>query len=359
MAAQAFLASLRPEHLSTAAFGFDDDERRRWFYTPTDHGGLALSLLTPPQQRLGLQLLASALSGPGYATAVAIMGLENVLDRNEGWRNRAMGTRGRDPMRYYVSVFGTPGDRAWAWRVGGHHLSMSVTVVDGTVSSSTPLFFGADPAETVLMGGQLHRPLGSVEDVARALLRSLDDEQRAIAVLSDSAPSDIVMSNRSAVVDGAVPRVLADIFRDPFTGADLARMQAGQAQLDATLGATESSRAAVAYSTAPKGLAGSHMSTASRLLLVELVEQYVGRLPPELSAAWHARTGATDGGSLSFAWAGSASPRHPHYYRVQGPRLLLEYDNTQNDVNHVHSVLRDPLDDFGADMLEQHYRAEH
>ena len=101
------------------------------------------------------------------------------------------------------------------------------------------------------------------------------------------------------------------------------------------------------------------MSTASRLLLVELVEQYVGRLPPELSAAWHARTEATDEGSLSFAWAGSASPRHPHYYRVQGPRLLLEYDNTQNDVNHVHSVLRDPLDDFGAEMLEQHYRAEH
>ncbi len=357
-AALAFLDSLSPEHRVAASIAFDDSERQRWFYTPTDHGGVVLSAVSSLSQQWGLRLLASGLSDPGFATASSIMALENVLDRNEGWARRVVNQRGRDPLRYFVSVFGVPGERVWGWRFGGHHLSYSVTIVDEEVASTSPLFFGAYPAQSPLMGGQWHRPLASVEDVARALLHSLDADQLRLATLCDVAPSDLVTANRPRVVEGALALPLWAVFRDPFTGAQLEAMQSTQHALDVVLGATDESRAAVAYSTVAKGLSGSLMSATSRDLMGELLRQYVGRLPDDVAAGWDARIGSGSP-ELSFAWAGGVKPGQPHYYRVQGPRVLAEYDNTQNDVNHVHAVLRDPLDDFGADTLARHYRGAH
>ena len=358
-AARAFLDSLSTEQRNTATMAFDDGERQHWFYTPTDHGGVVLSAVSSLSQQWGLRLLASGLSDPGYATAASIMALENVLDRDEGWARRVSQQRGRDPLRYFVSVFGVPGGRLWGWRFGGHHLSYSVTIVDDQVSSSSPLFFGAYPAQSPLMGGRWHRPLASVEDIARALLHSLDADQLRVAMLCDVAPSDLVTANRPRVQDGAAALPLWAVFREPFTGTRLQAMQATQEALDAVLGATDESRAMVAYSTAAKGLRGSMMSAASRDLMGELVRQYVGRLPDDVATGWDARIGWDTPAALSFAWAGGTEPGQPHYYRVQGPRLLAEYDNTQNDVNHIHAVLRDPLDDFGADTLALHYRDAH
>ena len=358
-AARAFLDSLSTEQRTAATMGFDDGERQRWFYTPTDHGGVVLSAVSSLSQQWGLRLLASGLSGPGFATAASIMALENVLDRDEGWARRVSQQRGRDPLRYFVMVFGEPGERVWGWRFGGHHVSYNVTIVDGQVSSSSPMFFGAYPAQSPLMGGQWHRPLASVEDVARALLDSLDADQLRVAVLCDVAPSDLVTANLPRIQDGAVALPLWAVFRDPFTGVRLEAMQATQEALDTVLGTTDETRAAVAYFATAKGLSGSLMSAASRDLMGELVRQFVGRLPDDVAGEWNARIGSAPLVALSFAWAGGTEPGQPHYYRVQGLRVLAEYDNTQNDANHIHAVLRDPLNDFGADTLARHYRDAH
>jgi hypothetical protein len=304
-AAARWLASLDPAQRAKAAFGFPDDaERTRWYYTPTERGGLPLAEMGPTQQRLAHRLVASGLSEAGYATAATIMGLENVLDAKEGWRRgydgRTVPHRGRDPQLYFVSVFGDPGAGPWGWRVGGHHVALNWTLAgDGRLSAS-PLFFGANPALTRLVGPGVLRPLAGEEDLGRALLASLAPDQRAKAVVSEVAPDDILERNRS-------------------------RVEPGQ----------------------PDGLPATGMLPQQRTLLEGLVRLYLDRLPAELAAAEAAQVVGEAGERLHFAWAGPADPGQPHYYRVQGPRLLIEYDNVQDGANHVHSVWRVPGGDFG------------
>src|SRR6516225_7761983 len=149
-----------------------DAERRRWFYTPTDHGGLTLGAQRPAQQRLALRLVAAGLSAAGYVTVATIVGLDNVLDQVEGWSIDWGRERGRDPGLYYLRVFGSPGGAgAWGWRFGGHHISLNNLIVDGAVRSVTPCFLGADPAVSPLLGPAPLRPLGGAEDLARELVR--------------------------------------------------------------------------------------------------------------------------------------------------------------------------------------------
>ncbi|HEY6709317.1 MAG TPA: DUF3500 domain-containing protein [Actinomycetota bacterium] len=304
-AAAGWLASLGPAQRAKASFGFPSDaERTRWYYTPTERGGLPLAEMGPVQQRLAHRLVASGLSEGGYATAATIMGMENVLDAREGWRRgydgRRVPHRGRDPQLYFISVFGDPGSGSWGWRAGGHHLALNYTLAaDGHISAS-PLFFGANPALTRLVGPVVLRPLAAEEDLGRELLASLAPDQRAMAVVSPVAPGDILQRNR--------PRV-----------------EAGP----------------------PDGLPAGRMLPQQRALLEGLVRHYLDRLPAVLAAAEAARVSGEAGEALRFAWAGGPEPGQPHYYRVQGPRLLIEYDNVQNGVNHVHSVWRDPAGDFG------------
>src|SRR6188472_283943 len=195
-AAAAWLDALDPAQRAVAtgrAPGADaesDAERRRWFYTPTDHGGLTLGAQRPAQQRLAFRLVASGLSVAGYNTVATIVGLDNVLDLVEGWRVDWGRERGRDPGLYYLRVFGEPGGSApWGWRFGGHHVSLNNLVVDGVLRATTPCFFGADPASSPLIGGGVNRPLARVEDLARDLVRSMTPELAARAVLWPSAPS--------------------------------------------------------------------------------------------------------------------------------------------------------------------------
>jgi Protein of unknown function (DUF3500) len=300
-----WLASLEPAQRAKACFGFPaDSERTRWYYTPTERGGLPLAEMGPVSQRLAHRLVASGLSEGGYATAATVMGLENVLDAREGWRRgydgRAVPHRGRDPQLYFVSVFGDPGEGAWGWRVGGHHVALNYTVpADGQVSAS-PLFLGANPAMTRLVGPGVLRPLAAEEDLARELLDALATEQRATAMLSTDAPGDILQRNRPAIRPGP-----------------------------------------------PEGLAGAGMLPQQRELLAGLVRQYLGRLPGPVAEAEAGRVLGERLEAVHFGWAGSPEPSRPHYYRVQGPRLHIEYDNVQNGANHVHTVWRDPKGDFG------------
>jgi uncharacterized protein DUF3500 len=146
-AAATFLDALDKHQRAAAAWPFpSDEERRRWFYTPTDHGGVPLAHLRPAQQRLALRLVASGLSRPGFVTVATIMGLENVLDAVEGWTASFERERGRDPSMYYLRIFGEPGAPTWSWRFGGHHVSLQLAVVEGEAWSCTPCFLGADPA---------------------------------------------------------------------------------------------------------------------------------------------------------------------------------------------------------------------
>jgi hypothetical protein len=314
--AAAWLDLLEPAQRRTAegaAPGADatDADRRRWFYTPTDHGGLTLTSQRPVQQQAAMRLVASGLSEAGYVTVAAILGLENVLDRVEGFDSGH--GRSRDPGRYYVRVFGRPGrEGLWGWRFGGHHVSLNNLVVEGEVVATTPQFLGANPASAPLLGGVVHRPLSQVEDLARELVRSMPSGLAARAVLAPRAPDDVLTGNTPVLDVGDLP--------------------------------------------AAEGAAGSELDAAQRGMLLELLATYFDRVPPALSPLSTYDDAAL--AALRFGWAGPTEPGAPHYYRVQGPGLLVEWDNTQNGANHAHSVWRDPEGDFGLDVLARH-RAEH
>jgi hypothetical protein len=365
-AATSFLASLSTDQRAKALLDFDDrDERTRWFYTPVRRKGLPLAEMDRPQQRKAHQLLASGLSRTAYFAASTIMGLENTLDAIEGWNfqtargttpERAASNYGRDPQMFYVSVFGEPDARKpWGWRFEGHHISINYAVVNGRIVAPTPTFFGSNPAETPLGSVGSLRPLGGVEDLARELIHALSDEQRAKAVLTPVAPPDIVMANRPAIVEGALPLATPTLF-----GWDLShKEQEDLPERWRELGYTGEHQEATRYTSRPKGLAATAMSGAQREMLDSLIREYIGRMPDEIAEI---ETSMFTGDHLSdvhFAWAGGFERRQPHYYRLQSPRFLVEYDNTQDGANHVHTVWRDPLNDFGADLLARHYHESH
>ncbi len=360
LAAEAWLDALRPEQRAAAhwpAPGSDADaeaERLRWYYTPTDHGGLPLGAQRPAQQSLAMQLVASGLSTAGYVTAAAVMGLENVLDHVEDFAVDWGRERGRDPGLYYVRVFGDPGPTGvWGWRVGGHHVSLNMLVVDGEVRSTTPCFLGADPAASPLLGGAVLRPLGAVEDLARELVRSLPPAAAERAVLLPRAPSDIVGGNRSRISDGDEMVLLPDIWRGHFGEERLReRVETMSERAEAASGYDKADHRLLALTDAPKGLPATELDAGGRELLHALLDAYLGRVPPGLADP-------VDEDAVHLAWAGPTEPGAPHYYRLQAPGLLVEWDNTARGGNHAHSVWRRPGADFGVDALAAHRATHH
>jgi hypothetical protein len=310
-AATALLSTLDDEQRTLAALPLADDAARRWLeYRPLPRPGASLARLTGPGRKAASRLLATGLSEHAYAQAMAIISLEEVLDLREG------GARGRHLNDYWVCVFADPGalagptgDGPWAWRFEGHHLSVTMTVAGGEVSPA-PVFFGANPARVSYAGRPVSRPLGPEEDVARALLDAMGPAGRAAAVVAGQAPGDI----RS----GTSPRAAAGI--------------------------------------EPLGVGAGRLGPTARSVLAELAAVYIDRLPAELAAREADRMATAE---LHFAWEGPLTPGTRHYYRVQGGDLLIEYDNTSEDGNHAHSVLRRPRGDFGDDVLAAHYREAH
>jgi hypothetical protein len=336
-----------------------NDDRRQWFYTPTDHGGLTLAAMTQPQHRLVFRLVASGLSTPGYVTASTIMGLENVLDQLEGFTASFTRPRGRDPLMYYMRVFGVPSSTGvWGWRLGGHHVSLNFTIVDGVLSASTPLFFGADPASSPLLGPHPLRPLAGVEDLARDLTRSLTATQRGVALVSPHAPTDLVGANRPGLTDADRPIPLPLIFRQPLDSEVAAGLWSAQGRLEAATGATAADLEAISFNRTPKGLAAAAMDADQREMLDTLLRRYVNRLPDDLADEEAAKFAGPALDDVHLLWAGSLEPREPHYYRLHSTSILVEYDNSARDANHVHTVWRDPRGDFADDPLARHH-AEH
>jgi len=337
-----------------------DAERRRWFYTPTDHGGLTFHEQHPAQQRSAMRLVSTGLSTPAYVTVATIIGLENVLDHAEGFTVLFDRERGRDPGLYYLRVFGDPaGGRPWGWRFGGHHVSLNNLVVDRELVSTTPCFLGADPACAPLLGGAVNRPLARVEDLARDIVRSLPAELAERAVLLPRAPSDIVTANRTRVSEGDRVIPLSGVWRDErFSDAvEQGKLQKLSDAIDGAAGYGDADHAAVSYTAAPRGIAAAQLDLEQRDTLRALLSTYLDRVPPEVSTL--ARYDDAELDAVHLAWAGSTEQGAPHYYRVQGPQLLLEWDNTQRGANHAHSVWRNPTADFGLDVLAEHRAAHH
>jgi hypothetical protein len=303
-AATTLLSTLDDEQRALAALPLADDAARRWLeYRPLPRPGASLAGLTGPGRKAASRLLASGLSEHAYAQAMAIIALEEVLDLREG------GAMGRHLNDYWVCVFGDPaGGEPWAWRFEGHHLSVTMTVAGGEVSPA-PVFFGANPAQVSYAGRPVSRPLGPEEDAARALLDAMGTAGRAVAVVAGQAPGDI----RS----GTSPR---------------------------------------AAGIEPRGIAAGQLRPGARAALDGLAAVYIDRLPAELAAREAGRMATAE---LHFAWEGPLTPGTRHYYRVQGEDLLIEYDNTSDDGNHAHSVLRRPRSDFGDDVLAAHYQQAH
>jgi hypothetical protein len=297
-----FLGALGPELRRQAIFPFNFEERRNWHYIPKARKGVPLNAMREPQRQAAMALLRAGLSERGYSQVEDIMWLETVLAQIE----RDPETYG--PLNYVFSVFGDPtGQDPWGWRVDGHHLSLNFTHMPGEVAV-TPAFFGANPA-TVEHGDHAGlRVLGPEEDLGRELICGLSEPQRTTAVIAERA------------------------FKDIITGP----------------GREDSLRV-------PKGLALGAMAQAHRDLAMRLIEEFVGTMRPDAAEAERARIRERGLEYIRFAWAGSLEPRRPHYYRLHGPNLLIEYDNTQNEANHIHSVWHDPARDFGADLLRRHY----
>lgn len=314
-AAVEFLASLNELQRSAATLPFGTDRRYIWDYRPpesTPRNGLRLINMTAGQQRKALALLDIGLSTRGAEQVRQIIGLEIPLLEQEQ-RDARVTPFIRHPEHYAVCIFGDPSSRSpWAWHVGGHHVGLHFTVVDGDRIASVPLFFGANPAEVRHGPHAGQRTLSEVEDMARALLRALPTDQKQIAIVSATAYPDIL---------------------------------------------TDTYRVANAFAP-PRGLPFTRMSGEHRALLTRLVRHYVERTNVELSGQyWHKIEAEL--GELTFAWAGSAEPGQGHYYAIKAPSWLIEYDNTQNEANHIHSVLRDISGDWGADVLAQHYAESH
>ncbi|USX53376.1 DUF3500 domain-containing protein [Lentzea sp. HUAS12] len=273
----------------------DDDLRHSWGYAPGTRPGLVLGDLRRNQRKFVHGMLAAVLSPHAYAQAATVMAFEDVLDHREG------GDRDRHGSDYWTLLFGTPdGDEPWGWRVEGHHLSVNVVVAHGRVSV-TPLALGANPARVTHRGRVVGQPLHLEEELARELLDRMGPAARDLAVVSSLTPHDIRSGNSPHVTPSE-----------------------------------------------PVGVTPAQLGKPAAALLVDLVRLYLDRLRHEIAYEEFARI---DPERLHFSWEGSTRRGEGHYYRIQGPEVLIEYNNTFNEANHVHTVWRRPPGDFGDDLL--------
>jgi hypothetical protein len=305
--ARTFLSTLNASQRASATFAFDDPERTRWAYVPQARAGIPLKEMNAVQRAAAFEVLRTGLSERGAGLAHGIIALEGTLGELEGVVSSIL--LRRDPERYYLSLFTGPrGTQPWGWRFEGHHLSVNVTELGPHGQVVAPLFMGANPARVPSGPKAGHRLLAAEEDLAFALLQTLDPGQRARATIAAQTFGDIVSRNDPTV--------------RPMTLA---------------------------------GLPAAEMTLAQQAHLRRLLELYAGRMSDSAAARQLQRIEEAGFGRLHFAWAGAHQPGSPHYYRIHGPTVLVEYDNSQGGANHIHTVWRDLENDFGGDLLRKHY----
>lgn len=307
-----FLNTLNEELKKKATFPFDHAERFNWHFVPRERKGITFHDLDETQTQAATALMRASLSEQGSEKAEAIFELENVLREVE---NRPPNDTYRDPLNYYFSVFGKPdGEKEWGWRLEGHHLSLNFSSARGEIISATPTFFGSNPGIVLI---DLHKGKQVLEretNLGFALLHALDDKQQETAIYTDKAPFDILTGNdrKASLLE-------------------------------------------------PKGISYQNLDTNQKEMLEELIQVFLGNYSQEVQKQLWGKIEEAGKENIHFAWAGSQKNEigQPHYYRIQSPTLLIEYDNVQNNANHVHTVVRDLTNDFGEDVLGNHYNFGH
>ena len=308
--ARTFLATLNEKKRGVASFPFDDPERTKWAYVPQKRSGLSLGDMNAEQRAAAFKVVSTGLSEHGTRLAHGIIELEGILGKLEGVVSSVL--LRRDPDRYYMSIFAGPGGMyPWGWRFEGHHLSVNVTDLGPQGQIVAPLFMGANPARVPSGPKEGQRLLAAEEDVAFELLKMLDPQQRARATISAQTFGDIVTRSDPTV--------------KPMSVA---------------------------------GLPTAEMTDVQQRQLRRLLEVYAGRMADSSAHRQLQRIDDAGFARLHFAWAGAHQPGQPHYYRIHGPTVLVEYDNSQGSANHIHTVWRDLENDFGGDLLRKHYAGQ-
>jgi hypothetical protein len=314
-AVSAFLKTLNATEKNEVMRSFSDTLRFNWHFIPRERLGLNLKRMSPAQRVAAMNMVEVVLSDKGYSQIKEIIDLENVLRVLE---SRPPNDTRRDPENYAFLVYGTPGSKSpWGWRIEGHHVSMHYTSVDGHVSF-TPSFQGSNPGHVLLdvpqKGVRVH---GQEEDMGFQLLAALTSDQRKQVLLAEKSPYDIFSLNKRKV-DG------------------MDELQ---------------------------GLAMKNMTAEQQILFKKLINLYLDRYHITLKNQQMAQLEAAGMENIHFAWMGNTTLKmgkgEGHYYRIQGPTILIEFDNTQNDANHIHTVVRDLTDDFAEDLLKLHYEQSH
>lgn len=312
------LNSLDKIQLEKVKFDFNDEERFIWYYTPHEQNGLLVFQMKPFQRKLLYELLELTYSSQGYKTAKSIINLETILgeyeaknfDSNEGGNGQWV----RSEERYWLAIFGDPSSNKdpWGFRFGGHHIGLTVNILSDFISIH-PLFFGANPAKVIEGPQKGFRALGQEEDLARKFLKSLSDENKKLAIVNEIAPPDILTAN----------------YRD-FNSQDFI-----------------------------SGINFNKLGDSQKDNLIELIKVYTSRFTDEYAKNYFNKVSKNGFENTSFAWSGSTEISKGHYYFIKHDKFLIEYDNTQNDANHIHSVLRDFDGDYGQDILSDHYKSNH
>ncbi len=310
-ASRRWLASLDNEQRSKATYHYLDGERIFWYYPPLNRHGLPLRDMNENQRRLAMALLATGLTDETNRQARLIIEHEEVLGPLEAESGHP--TWPRDPELYYWTVFGEPGRaEPWGWRAEGHHLSVHYSVWGDQVIAVTPFFLGANPAEVRKGPKEGLRILSAREDLAIELIGSLDAGQRGKAVIHDKAPWDILGYNSSK-----------------------------QAIHD------------------EEGLAVREMNGTQQEILMTLIAEYVNGVPAPVAEQRLAAIRDTGLDDFRLVWAGGLDRGRDHYYRIHGGQFIVEFDNIQNEANHIHSVWREVENDFAQDVLRDHHMLYH
>ncbi len=304
--ARTLLKSFNDRQQASLRFPFDSAERMNWHYFPKSREGVPIKRMKDNQLEQGYALINEALTNKGYSKTTGIIELEDILRKLE---NRPPDDPYRDPGKYYFSLFGElKPDMPWGWRVEGHHLSLNFTVLPDGEIAVTPAFLGTDPAIVPSGPNQGLRVLTREETLARQLVQNLDRRQQNQAIIRDVAPREILTGAQRTI--------------DPMK---------------------------------PEGITAAEMSEQQKLLFMDLIHVYLDNFKQGLVQEKRHSVRNAEPDELYFAWAGGLQQGQGHYYRIQGPNLLIEYDNTQDNANHIHTVMRDPVNDFGRDMLRTHY----
>jgi hypothetical protein len=309
-----FLNTLDPELKSKTIFTMDSEERLNFHFVPIIRKGPTFHDFNEKQKNAAMALLRGSLSKEGFRKTKEIMALEDVLLQIEGGKFKMPdGSPGRDALNYHFCVFNDPATQQfWGWRFEGHHISFNFVASKGKIVASTPSFLGSNPA-IVREGTEKGKEVLKLEtQLGFALVNSLSKDQLAKALFSEEAPREIFTTNKQVVTN-----------------------------LD------------------PPGISYSDLTKDQKEALERLLMVYLNNYESGFSQSLLDKIKTSGMNQLSFAWAGSLVPGKGHYYRIQNPVILIEYDNTQNNANHVHTAVRDLTNDFGRDLLKEHYNESH